>query len=817
MTTDLPSSAKIIIVGGGIIGCATAYHLARLGQEVLLVERHTLSAGSTWHAAGLVGQLRSNANITRLLGHSVELYRTLEAETGLATGWKQTGGLRLACNEDRWTELKRLATTAASFGLRMELLSPAEAQAMWPLMQVDDLVGATFLPSDGQANPSDITASLARGARMHGAKIVENCGVADLIVQDRRVRGIITEDGRHIACARLVLACGLWTPRLAARAGVCVPLYPVQHQYIITETIPGVTPSLATMRDPDRLIYYKEEVGGLVLGGYEPNPLPWPQRDAPENFAYRLLDENWEHFAPLMEQALARVPALAETGIKQMINGLESFTPDGNFILGEAPECENLYLGCGFNAFGIASAGGAGLALAEWVAAGRAPYDLWAVDPRRFGQPHRDPQFVRDRTLEAYARHYTIGWPAEEYRAARGVRRSPLYDTLRARGAVFGEKLGWERPNHFADLAAGETAGDVYSFTRPSWFGAVAREHAACRAQAVLFDQTSFAKFELRGPGAEDALARLCANSVRVPPGRTVYTQMLNESGGIETDLTITRRDDDRFLIITGTGFATHDHHWIASNLPRGTAAHLIDVTSAYAVLSLMGPRARDILAAVTLADVSNEALPFAHAAEIFIGGAPVLAIRLTYVGELGYELHVPVDSAAHVYARLTGAGQAHGLRDAGYRAMESLRLEKAYRAWGAELGPDHSPYMAGLGFAVKLKSGDDFIGRDALLAQRAKKLPRLLAGFRIDDPRAVLLGRETIYRNGVRAGWLASGGYTHHCAAMIGYGYVRDEGGVDRDYVMAGQYEIDIAGERFPATVSLEPFYDPQGSRIRA
>ncbi len=815
MSVDLPTSAKIIIVGGGIIGCSTAYHLAKLGKEVLLLERHQLSAGSTWHAAGLVGQLRSNANITRLLGHSVALYKSLEAETGLATGWKQTGGLRLACNENRWIELKRLATTAASFGLDMQLLSPAEALALWPIMQADDLVGAAFLPTDGQANPSDITASLARGARAHGAMLRENTAVDDLIVDQGQIRGVIVGEHR-IVCEKLVLCGGLWTPTLAAHAGVCVPLAAIQHQYIITEKMAGVTPGLPTMRDPDRLIYYKEEVGGLVLGGYEPNPLPWTAATVPDDFAFRLLDENWDHFSPLMEQALARVPGLADVGIKQMINGLESFTPDGNFILGESPECKNLYLGCGFNAFGIASAGGAGMALAEWVAVGHAPYDLWAVDPRRFGRPHRDPAYVKTRTMEAYARHYSIGWPAEEFASVRGVRKSPLYDTLRAKGAVFGEKLGWERPNVFADLASGELAQDVYSFTRPGWFAAVAREHQACREACVLFDQTSFAKFLCAGRDAEAALSWICANSVAVPTGRTVYTQMLNEQGGIECDLTVTRLGDDRYWIVTGTGFATHDFDWIARHIPAHLDAKLIDVTSGSAVLSLMGPRARDILAAVSGADVSNAALPFSHAREVFIAGAAVLAIRLTYVGELGYELHIPVESALGVYHALHDAGQPYGLRDAGYRAMESLRLEKGYRAWGAELGPDHTPAMAGLDFAVKWKTGKDFCGRAALLAAREKPLPRLLAGFVVHDADAVLLGRETIYRHGARVGWLASGGFGHTVGAMIGYGYVRNAAGVDKAYVLAGDYEIDIAGTRFAASVSLAPFYDPANAQVR-
>ncbi|MCF4167242.1 FAD-dependent oxidoreductase [Zavarzinia compransoris] len=812
--TDLPDSARIIIVGGGIVGCSTAYHLAKRGLEVLLLERHQLTAGSTWHAAGLVGQLRTSANITRLLGYSVDLYRRLEEETGQATGWKMNGGLRLACNHDRWIEVKRQATTARSFGLEMHLLSPAEARDLWPLMQVDDLVGAAFLPTDGQANPTDITQALAKGARMAGARFAEGVSVDGLSVENGRVTGLVA-DGRTIRAEKVVLCAGLWTRALAATAGANVPLYPVQHQYVMTEAIPGITSSLPTLRDPDRLTYYKEEVGGLVMGGYEPNPIPWGAETAPADFAFRLLPDDFDHFEPIMERAMGRVPALAEAGIKQMINGLESFTPDGNWMIGETPEVRGLFVGAGFNAFGIASAGGAGMALAEWVAEGEAPFDLWPVDIRRFGPHHRDTGFVRDRTLEAYARHYTIAWPAEEYESARGLRRSPLYDRLKAKGACFGEKMGFERPNWFA--APGETARDVYSFTRPGWTDAVAREHRMAREAAVIFDQSSFAKAYVVGRDAAAALDWICAGDVMRPPGRATYTQMLNARGGIECDLTVARLSPDRYYIVTGTGFATHDFNWIARNMPVGLDAHLVEVTSAFAVLSLMGPKSRAILERLTGDDVSNEALPFSACREIRLAGAPVLAIRLTYVGELGFELHVPSEFAANVYDALFAAGAEFGLMDAGYRAIETLRLEKGYRAWGSDIGPDHDPLVAGLGFTVKLKSGRDFLGRDALLAIKAKPLPRMLAGFTVDDPDAVLLGRETIFRDGERVGWLSSGGYGHTIGKAIGYGYVRRAAGVDRDFVLAGTYELEIATERFPARVTLSPLWDPKGERVRA
>ncbi|MBI1868233.1 MAG: FAD-dependent oxidoreductase [Methylocystis sp.] len=813
--TELPRSAQIIVVGGGIVGCSVAYHLAKRGMETLLIERHQLTSGSTWHAAGLVGQLRANANITRLLGYSVELYDKLEAETGYATGWKPNGGLRLACNADRWIEVKRQATTARSFGLEMHLLGPEEAKRLWPLMNVDDVVGAAFLPTDGQANPSDITQALAKGARLAGARIVEGVAVADFLIEDERVRGVATDQG-NIVCEKLVLCCGLWTHRLAARAGVTVPLAAVHHQYILTERIEGVTSGLPTLRDPDRLTYYKEEVGGLVMGGYEQNPIPWAALAVPEDFSFRLLADDWDHFEPIMTLALGRVPALATVGIKQMINGLEGFTPDGNWMIGEAPEVRNFYVGAGFNAFGVASAGGAGMALAEWAADGEPPFDLWPVDIRRFGANHKDPAWVRTRTLEAYARHYAIAWPAEEYNSGRPLRRSPLYERLKAKGACFGEKMGFERPNWFANMRAGEIAEDRYSFAKPNWFDAVGREHRACRAAAALFDQTSFAKAMLVGRDAEAALSWIAANNVARPPGRVIYTQMLNRKGGVECDLTIARTGRDRYYIVTGTGFATHDFDWIRRSIPKGCDATLVDVTSANAVLALMGPRAREILQCCCNDDLSNEAFPFATAREIRLAGAPVLAIRITYVGELGWELHIPVEFGISVYDALVEAGTPLGLVDAGYRAIESLRLEKGYRAWGLDIGPDHTPPMAGLGWAVKLKSGLPFQGRDALEQAAAAPPPRLLAGFTVDDPQVVLLGRETIYRDGVRVGWLTSGGFGYTLGKPIGYGYVSNSEGIDAAFVLSGSYELEVAGERVRASVSLTPFYDPRGERVR-
>ena len=812
--TDFPTSAQAVIVGGGIVGCSTAYHLSRLGWDVVLLERKKLTSGTTFHAAGLVGQLRSSANITQLLGYSVELYKKLEAETGQATGWKMNGGLRLACNEERWTEVKRQATTAHSFGLEMELLTPKEAQDLWPLMQVDDVVGAAFMPTDGQANPSDITLSLAKGARMGGAQIFEDTKVTKVIVEKGVIKGVETEKGR-IDCGVVIACCGQWTRAFAKTVGVNVPLVSVEHQYMVTEPIDGVTSDMPTLRDPDRLTYYKEEVGGLVMGGYEKNPIMWAQDGIPKGFHYTLLDSNFDHFEQLMELSLGRVPALETAGIKTLTNGPESFTPDGNFILGEAPELRNFYVGAGFNAFGIAAGGGAGMALAEWVAKGAPPYDLWSVDIRRFGAPHFDTDWIRARTYEAYGKHYTMAWPSEEHDSGRPCRKSPLYEILKAQGAVFGEKLGWERPNWYADTEAGEEQHDIYTFERPNWHKAVAREHKAAREAAVLFDQTSFAKFVLKGPDAEDALSWIAANDVTGPIGTLTYTQMLNDAGGIECDLTVVRRAEDEYYIVTGTGFATHDFDHIARNIPEGMNAQLFDVTSAYAVLSLFGPRARDILQSVTRSDVSNEAFPFGTAQTIGIAGCPVNALRVTYVGELGWELHLPVEYAVTVYEALHRAGAEHGLRNAGYRALETLRLEKGYRAWSSDIGPDHTPDEAGLGWAVKLKKNTNFKGRAAVEAQRARGVTKRMTTFTA-APDVILSGRETIYRNGVRVGWLSSAGYGHALGQSIGMGYVRNPEGVSRDYVLEGTYELEVATERVPATAHLTPLYDPKMAKVK-
>jgi 4-methylaminobutanoate oxidase (formaldehyde-forming) len=810
---NLPDRAQIVVIGGGIIGCSTAYHLARDHKaDVLLLEQGQLTSGSTWHAAGLVGQLRSSASITQVLKYSVELYKRLAEETGLETGWKMTGCLRLATTPDRWIEFRRLATTAKSFGMEMHLIPPEEVKRMWPLMDTSDLIGASWLPTDGQASPSDIARSLAKGARMHGATLLEGVRVTGFRMDGDRIVAVQTTKG-EVLCEKVVNCAGQWARQVGTMAGIEVPLQPIKHQYIITEPIPGLSTEAPTIRDPDRRTYFKEEVGGLVMGGYEPDPQPWTMGDVPDDWEFRLFDDDWDHFTQHMEQAIARVPALAEAGVKQMINGPESFTPDGNFILGRAPECANMYVGAGFNAFGIASGGGAGWVLAQWVVAGEAPMDLWVVDIRRFSSLHRDRQWVCDRTCEAYGKHYTVAFPHEEMESGRPRIVSSLYDRLRAHRAVFGSKLGWERPNWFAP--EGVEPRDVYSMGRQNWFGPVGEEHALVRNAVGVFDQSSFAKYEVTGRDAERALDLVCAGDVTKPSGRLTYTQLLNSRGGIEADLTVARIAGDRFYIVTGTGFRTHDLGWIQDHLPMGDV-RVEDVTESWGTLSLMGPRAREVLSAVTAADVSNAAFPFGHVREIDIAGARTRALRVTYVGELGWELHVPLDATGRVFDALMAAGAGAGLRPVGYRALESLRLEKGYRAWSSDITPNDTPLEAGLGWAVKMKTNRPFIGREALEAMAGKPLKKRFAGFLVEGE-AVLLGRETILRDGTPVGYLTSGGYGYTLGQGIGYGYVRNAEGVSDDWLASGRYELVVAGETVAATLGKPPFLDPKGERIRA
>ncbi|MEK7476999.1 MAG: FAD-dependent oxidoreductase [Candidatus Coatesbacteria bacterium] len=799
--------ARVVVVGGGIVGCSIAYHLAREGcSDVILLEQGSLTGGSTWHAAGLVGQLRSSRNITRMLRDSVELYARLEAETGQPTGWKASGGLRLASTPERMLENRRAATMARSFGLEMHLLSPQEALKYFPLMSLDGVVGASILPSDGEADPAQLTMAMAKGARNAGVRIMEKTRARGVVLSGRRVTAVETAGG-PIECETLVNAAGMWGRAFGLMAGVNVPLIPVQHQYLVSGPMPGAPRGYATMRDPDNLVYYKAEGGGMLMGGYEHGPIPWNTDGPPADFESTLLEPNLEQFEPIMRGALLRTPAIEPAGVARFINGPESFTTDGNCIMGPAPELDNYYVCAGFNAFGIAAGGGAGKMLAEWILAGRPELDLWAIDIRRFGRYHRDDAYLVPRTSELYGKHYGMSWPHEEHDSAREVRTSPLYATLQARRAVFGQKFGWERPNWFAP--PGVEPRDENSFGKPNWFDAVAAEHRAIRERVALIDMTSFSKFEVRGPGAFALLQRLAANDLDRPVGSLTYTQLCNERGGVECDLTIGRLASDRFYVVSGTAFATHDLDWIRRHAPADGSVILEDVTDTRSAINVCGPRSRDLLGKLTGADLSSAGFPFGTCREIEVAGLAVRALRVTYVGELGWELHVPVAGALALYEALVKAGGPLGVADAGYRALESCRLEKGYRYWSAELTPDYTPFEAGLGFCVRLDKGE-FIGREALVRAKAGGPKRRLCTFTMEGY-VPLFGGETILADGRVLGVLTAGGYGHTLGKAIAMGYVPSAESART------AFEIECFGESFRAVKGDDVLYDPRRARILA
>ena len=791
----LPSQARVVIIGGGIVGCSVAYHLTKLGwTDVLLLEQGRLTSGTTWHAAGLVGQLRGTRTMTRMSRYGIELYSSLEAETGAATGWKQCGAVTVARTPERMTLLKRNVAAARSFGVEAELVTPAEAGKLWPLMRTDDLVGAVWLPGDGKANPTDLTQSLAKGARSRGAKLVEGVTVTGFDLASGRVQGVKTDQG-DIACEIVVNCAGQWARALGKLAGVTVPLFSAEHFYVVTKKIQGVTPDLPVLRDPDGYIYYKEEVGGLVMGGFEPEAKPWGMDGIPDKFEFQLLPEDWDQFEILMRNALHRTPCLEKAEVRQLLNGPESFTPDGNFILGEAPGVGGFFVAAGFNSAGIANAGGAGRLTAEWIVAGEPTADLWEADIRRFAPFHGNARHLKERTVETLGMHYAMHWPRQELTSVRPLRRSPLYDRLKAKGARFGARMGWERALYFGEEGKP-------SFTAPPWLAQVRAEQRATRQGAAIFDQTSFAKFRLQGRDALKVLQRLCANQMDVAPGRMVYTALLNRRGGFESDLTVIRLGEDAFFIVTGTAQATRDADWIRRHIGEDMAV-LTDVTSAWSVLSVMGPKAEAVLQAASPDDL---ALPTGATSTIDLGHALVMAARMAYVGGPGYELYVPTEFAATVYDTLSEAGTAHGLKDAGYYAMDVLRIEAGRRGFGHELTPDDTPLEAGLMYAVKLDKGGDFIGRDALLRQREAGCSKRLGIFRVEDPRAFPWGGEGLLRDGRPVGEVTSSGYSDLLGTSIVMSYVRADHPIDRDYVLSGAYEIDIAGERVRVTPLAKP-----------
>jgi len=808
-----PERARVVIVGGGIVGCSVAYHLTLQGwTDVVLLERHTLTSGTTWHAAGLVAQLRATHNMTRLAAYGGDLYEQLEID-GHPTGFRRTGSIAVAADDERLEELVRGADMARCFGVEIQPVDVDQLAARWPLMHTGDLVGGVWVPRDGQTSPVDTTTALAAAAKANGARIIEHIEVHDLRTDKGVVTGVHTVEG-DIEAEYVVTCAGLWSRHLAGRAGVALPLHACEHFYLVTEPVDDLPHDAPTLRDPGGGVYVKQEGGRLLIGFFEPVAKPIGVRDIPDR-PFVQLDDDWEHLAEVFEAAVHRLPVLADIGIRLFFNGPESFTPDDAYVLGQTPELRNHFCAAGFNSVGIQSAGGAGRVLADWIVHGRPPMDLADVDVRRFHPFQANRRYVRDRARETMGLLYGMHWPFRQYDTARGVRRSPFHDRLVAAGACMGETAGWERPNWYG--ASPAEASYQYSYGRQNWFSPSAAEHHATRDAVALFDQTSFSKLEVSGPDAARALNRICANDIDVEPGTVVYGPWLNEQGGIEADLTVNRLTEDRFLVITAANTQTRDRDWLERHLPDDGRVGVTDVTSGFAVLGLMGPRSRTLLQSVTDADLDPEAFPFGTSRWIDIGYATVMALRLTYVGELGWELYVPTEFALHVFETLTVAGADHELRLAGYHAINSLRMEKAYRHWGHDITDEDTPLEAGLSFTLAWEKPGGFIGRDAMLRQRERGIGRRLVQFKLDDPGPLLYHDEPILRDGELVGRITSGMYGHTVGAALGMGYVATSLDMPRGELIEAGYTIQVNGRAVSATPSYRPFHDPAGERIRA
>ena len=807
---DLPKHARAVIIGGGVIGCSIAYHLSKLGwSDVVLLERKQLTSGTTWHAAGLIGQLRQSMNMTRLARYTAELYRGLEAETGQATGYRQCGSISLATTPGRMEELKRNASMAKVFELPVHVVSPAEIRDLYPLANLDDVIGGIHIPTDGYGNAVDITQALAKGARSRGVKIFQDLKVTAIRRDGGRVTGIDTEQGT-IESQYVVLCAGMWTRDLAASIGVTVPLQACEHYYLLFQDVPGLNPEMPVLRDYDHCSYFKYDAGKLLVGAFEPHARPWGTQGIPDDFSFGEIAGDFAHFEPVLMDAMRRVPALERAGIQKFFCGPESFTPDVRYHLGESAELQNCFVAAGLNSIGLQSAGGIGKVVSEWIRDGHPPVDLWEVDVRRNMPFQVNRRYLQARVRESLGLLYATHWPFRQYETARGVRRSAVHDRLAQAGACFGEAFGWERANWYAP--AGMAPVYEYSYGRQNWFSRSALEHRAVRSTVGLFDQSSFAKFRLEGADAAHVLGRICANDIDVAPGRMVYTQWLNDRGGIEADVTVTRLDEAAFLIVTGAETETKDFNWLKRHIDPGKHCVATNVTSAMGVLSVMGPLARELLAPLTPDDLSDKAFPFASSREIELGYALVRASRITYVGELGWELYIPTEFMAGVYEVIVEAGTRHGLVHAGYHALNSLRIEKAYRHFGHDITDEDTPWEAGLGFGVKLDKPGGFIGREALLRQREAGLPKRLVQFKLQSPEPLLYHNEPVWRGDAIVGYIRSGMYAHTLGAAVGLGYVTDAGqGLDPD-----AYQIEVAGVRHAALASLRPLYDPKQERIR-
>ena len=810
----LPTYSRTVIVGGGIAGISTAYHLAKLGRtDTVLLERHQITSGTTWHAAGLIMQLRSTHAMTGLARYNVELYANLEQETGLATGFKQNGTLGICRTRDRLFETRRIASIAKSFDIEAHMIGPAECEDIYPALDTTFIEGAIYIPKDGQTNAVDTASSLIAGARQRGVQVFENTTVMHLEHLGNGEYRVETESG-VIQCETLVLACGLWTREIADQLGIRVPLYACEHFYVLTEPLAEATAGLPVLRDTDGHVYVKEDAGKWLVGAFEPTGKPLPMKSLPSG-PFIELAEDWDHFSLPYSKAMEVLPILEHAGIAKFFNGPESFTPDLLFALGEAPGLPNCFVSAGYNSEGIEFGAGAGRALAEWIVEGEPTLDLSDVDIARFHPFQTNKRYLHERTAEILGLHYKPHWPHYQPETARGVRKSVLHDNWVQRNASFGEGMGWERPMWFA--TPGEPTENMYSHTRPNWFERTAAECHAARHDAIVLDQSSFGKHLVQGRDACRFLQNLCAGDIDVPVGKLVYTHMLNNRGGIETDITVNRLDENEFLIISSATVQPRDRHWIERQLSIEQQVTLIDVTSNYAVLSVQGPRSREILGALTDIDVSPVGFPFATSRRIDIGYASVIANRLTYVGEIGFELHVPTEMARAVFDDLMRAGQSRRLSPAGYHALEHLRCERAYREYQLDLTPEDTPLEAGLGFTVALDKPGGFIGRDVLMRQQdSGPLSKRLVMFKLEDPEPVLFHEELLVRDGSIVGYISSGAYGFSLGTSVGMGYVHHGDGVSKDYIDSGVWEIEIAGERYPASASLRSFFDPKGERAR-
>jgi len=800
---------EVLIIGGGIIGCSIAYHLTRMGKkDVTILEKSGVTHGATWHAAGLVGQLRSSRNTTRMLKDSVELYNQLEKETGQVCDWHPVGGLRLSCSAERDLEHKRMMTMAKSFGLEIHWLSPQEAQKLFPIMSLEGVRSAVFLPQDGYIDPSSVCQALARGARDKGAKIVEGERVLSMKVVNRKVESVTTSGGVW-TCDLVVNAAGMWAHEVSKLAGVRTPAFAVEHQFLVTDTIPNFPQGMPTMRDPDHLVYYKPEINSLAIGGYEDDTIAFATRGIPKSFAQELLPENYDRFEPLGLNAAKRTPIINEVGVRKLINGPIPYSADGDFVMGKSPELDNFYVSSGF-LYGIAAAGGAGKAIAEWIVDGSPELNLWPCDTRRFGFHHNTRHFMYRRAEEIYGKHYKMRFPGDEHHTVRGVRRSPLYQTLKDKGAIYGSRAGWERPNWFSP--SGKQEQELGSFNRfdTNYFSAVGDEHQAVRTTVALSDQSSFSKFEILGPGALKELQRLAVSDIDKKIGATIYTQLCNERGGIECDVTISRLDENRFYLVTGSAFGTHDSHWIQTNLLDSSRTWIEDRTSSRSVIGLTGPQSRNVLEKICEESVANADFAFSTCQKITLGAAPVLAVRIGYVGELGWELHIPTEYTSHVYELLEEAGGEFGIRNIGYRAIDSLRLEKRYLYWSTDITPDTTPYEAGLGFRVHLQK-PEFMGRDVLARQKEVGVTKKLYTLLCEKPLS-LYGSEPVVHDGKVISITTSGGYGYSVRKSIGYAHLPVA------LVNAGaKFQIEAFGDFSGTEIIDGAAYDPKNERLKA